>query len=497
MDRPDLTWRDIQHLCVYSAAKINPDDPDWDMTSSGRPFSYKYGFGKLDAYAYVTMARTWQLVKPQVWMDIAPVEFADAAMDGDELIGGAPIVPGGVNSSTVITREMLEEWNFEKLEHITVKVWIKHTRRGDVEVDLISPAGIRSVLASARRLDTATTGFVGWRFMTLKHWYILHLLLRNLHNADCRDRDEDPVGTWTLRVSDQSNNERGNFLGWSMTMWGSAVDPTLAEKYEIPDEPNEGHRLPPHPTSTETTKHHPKPTAHLPEDHASASGEATRPAFQTEETSGTATYTDIPTPFPDAAEEGIFNNMYNLLANQLWLIGAFGVVIIFGVGACAFFWLRKRRARRAKNAYAPIPGDNMVMRPIDRGGGAPSGTGAPGAGERTAGGTRELYDAFGVGSDEEDEEQDVDENTALTGGAARRFGQSAAPLAYHDGFLDDGGAPTARTAPAPYRDEEPEPTAATVALSSRQSPVREGSEGSGDGSWQDAGADHQAAPLRP
>jgi kexin len=158
---------------VYSGAKINPEDPDWELTARGRPFSYKYGFGKLDAYAYVTMARTWELVKPQIWMDIATVELADAAMEDGELIGGEPIVPGGVNSSTVVTQAMLEDWNFEKLEHITIKVWIKHTRRGDVEVELISPVGIKSVLASARRLDGATTGFVGWTFMTLKHWCVL------------------------------------------------------------------------------------------------------------------------------------------------------------------------------------------------------------------------------------------------------------------------------------------------------------------------------------
>jgi kexin len=119
------------------------------------------------------MARTWELVKPQVWMDIATVELADAAMEDGELIGGEPIVPGGVNSSTVVTQAMLEDWNFEKLEHITIKVWIKHTRRGDVEVELISPVGIKSVLASARRMDTAKTGFVGWTFMTLKHWFVL------------------------------------------------------------------------------------------------------------------------------------------------------------------------------------------------------------------------------------------------------------------------------------------------------------------------------------
>ena len=140
------------------------------MTASGRKFSYKYGYGKIDAYALVHIAKTWELVKPQVWMALPTIEFEDAGMDGDVMTGGQPIVEGGVRSKTTITKEMLEENNLEKLEHVTVKVWISHTRRGDVEVQLISPAGVKSVLGSRRPGDTADTGYPGWTFMTLKHW---------------------------------------------------------------------------------------------------------------------------------------------------------------------------------------------------------------------------------------------------------------------------------------------------------------------------------------
>jgi kexin len=178
--RPDLTWRDIQHLCVYSAAEINPDDDDWEVTATGRKFSYRYGYGKLDAYAYVHMARNWNLVKPQVWIELPTVELANAEMIDGVMSGGEPIVAGGVKSTMTITNEMLTDHNFEKLEHVTVKVWVSHTRRGDVEIELISPAGIRSVLATARKNDDHTTGFVGWTFMTLKHWYVRQLYLLSL-----------------------------------------------------------------------------------------------------------------------------------------------------------------------------------------------------------------------------------------------------------------------------------------------------------------------------
>ncbi|KAJ3501521.1 hypothetical protein NLJ89_g9299 [Agrocybe chaxingu] len=211
--RPDLTWRDIQHLCVNTARKINPDDPDWERTASGRMFSYKYGYGALDAYAFVTAAQKWTNVKPQAWIHTETIRVGDGKMDvlkhkKYRYHGGIPIPADGVESKMTITKEMMQEHNLETLEHIDVRVWINHSKRGDVEVSIISPHGIRSVLAGTREWDEATTGFPGWRFMTIKHW------------------GEDPVGEWVLKVNDQKDPEHnGTFLGWNMALWGSAIDP--------------------------------------------------------------------------------------------------------------------------------------------------------------------------------------------------------------------------------------------------------------------------------
>ena len=37
-------------------------------TASGRLYSYKYGYGVLDAYAFVNAAQNWELVKLQFWV---------------------------------------------------------------------------------------------------------------------------------------------------------------------------------------------------------------------------------------------------------------------------------------------------------------------------------------------------------------------------------------------------------------------------------------------
>jgi len=98
-------------------------------------------------------------------------------MKKHEYEGGEPIGPHGNKNAIEITKEMILANNLETLEHIDVRVWINHTRRGDVEVELISPNGIKSVLAQARKRDDSKTGFPGWRFMTIKHWYVCDLVV--------------------------------------------------------------------------------------------------------------------------------------------------------------------------------------------------------------------------------------------------------------------------------------------------------------------------------
>jgi kexin len=166
-----LTWRDIQHLCIETARIVNPDDPDWEPTHQGRPYSYKYGYGALDAFAYVTAAQKWNLVKPQAWFQTPTIQIANGTMNKDgDMDGGEKIGPGGVRNTMLITQDMLEENNFEGLEHINVQVWISHTRRGDVEVEVVSPNGIRSILGGMRKSDRADSGYPGWLFMSVKHW---------------------------------------------------------------------------------------------------------------------------------------------------------------------------------------------------------------------------------------------------------------------------------------------------------------------------------------
>lgn len=159
--RPDLTWRDLQYLTLETAVPMNEDDPDWKLTAIGKKFNHKYGYGKIDAWAIVQAAKDYKLVKPQAWYN-SPVLTVMAPI---------PEGPKGLQTHIEITADEIKSANLARLEHVTVTVNAVHDLRGDMSVDLISPKGIVSHLATNRKFDRSKAGYKDWTFMSVKHWY--------------------------------------------------------------------------------------------------------------------------------------------------------------------------------------------------------------------------------------------------------------------------------------------------------------------------------------
>ncbi|KAJ3105384.1 pheromone processing endoprotease [Phlyctochytrium planicorne] len=212
--RPELTWRDVQHLTLRTAIPINTADGSWEKTAAGRIFSHKFGYGKVDSVAIVETAKDWKLVNPQVnyTTEVAIVE--------------KPIPQGEGAATAFFLIEQKQVEHFLRLEHITVTVHINHTRRGDVNVKLISPLNVVSNLAVARPNDHDVNGFRNWTFMTVKHW------------------EEPLIGEWKVLVHDDENpKEVGVFNYCWITFFGEAKpanQPTIPEpptKIENPTPP--------------------------------------------------------------------------------------------------------------------------------------------------------------------------------------------------------------------------------------------------------------------
>jgi hypothetical protein len=161
MGRPDLTWRDVQHLTINSAVLFDSTDQDWQKTPAGYNYNHKYGFGTIDAYRLIQAAKKWRNVNSQTKMSL-PIQTVDMLIPDDFSLN--------VTKSVFVTSEMLFEANMTVLEHVTVTVTITHERRGDVKVILISPNNIQSVLLPGRPLDESSMGFNQWKTMTLAHW---------------------------------------------------------------------------------------------------------------------------------------------------------------------------------------------------------------------------------------------------------------------------------------------------------------------------------------
>ena len=63
---PDLTWRDVQYLIVYTSITHSLVEGEWAVNGAGLLVSHKYGFGAIDAEAIVTRGRHWINVPPQI-----------------------------------------------------------------------------------------------------------------------------------------------------------------------------------------------------------------------------------------------------------------------------------------------------------------------------------------------------------------------------------------------------------------------------------------------
>ncbi|KAI8973037.1 peptidase S8/S53 domain-containing protein [Pilobolus umbonatus] len=204
--RPELTWRDLQHLCVQTAVPVTLDDPDWKVLPSGRSYNHKFGYGKLDAYALVEAAKSHELVNKQTWMHIDGVNKKRVIPDSSNTKTKKPL-----KDIIEVTEEMVTAAGLLRLEHITATVNINHDRRGDIVIHLISPHGIQSELATRRNADRSKDGIQNWKFMSVKHW------------------EEDPVGNWTLNVYDLNNpDETGHLLNWTLSLFGE-LDPAKEE----------------------------------------------------------------------------------------------------------------------------------------------------------------------------------------------------------------------------------------------------------------------------
>ncbi|KAL8706731.1 MAG: hypothetical protein Q9201_000256 [Fulgogasparrea decipioides] len=383
--RPELTWRDLQHILVHTAVPLNEQE-DWDTTFIGKKFSHTYGYGKLDAYAIVEMARSMDLLKPQAWLNSPWQHVKHAIPQGTD----------GLISSFEITEAALKKANLERLEHVTVTMNVKHTRRGDISVELRSPTNVVSHLSVVRKLDDANVGYEDWTFSTVAHW------------------GEPGIGKWNIVVKDTVVNEHnGTFVDWKLTLWGECIEASKQELLPMPtDHDDDDHDVISASVSTaavtpgpEQTEIPANPSDHIdrPVNVKPTGGTLPKPTAASTTASASASATAAPT---EHFLPHYFPTFGVSKRTQIWIYGALAIILLFCAGLGTYFLVQSRkRIRNSRDAY-----EFDVLEDAD------AGTGLTGAasGRRPRRRAGELYDAFAGESDEEEllSESDGEERKA-------------------------------------------------------------------------------------
>lgn len=202
---PNLTWRDVKHIFITTARQVDADkkpvivsikgddyiaEPAWTTNAAGYKFHNQYGFGMVDAYKAVDIAKSYTSSLGTFTSEESELkEFKeDEGKIPDNTIEGK-------SDSIVIAQNLT-------IEAVQITVSAEHNWLGDLSVELTSPSGTRSVLF------TLHNGFYsGDDLMNM-------VLLSNAFYG------EKSSGSWTIKVVDGFYGYFGKLTNWKITVYG-------------------------------------------------------------------------------------------------------------------------------------------------------------------------------------------------------------------------------------------------------------------------------------
>jgi len=202
---PNLGYRDVQEILVY--ASTHPEVQDWKTNGAsnfnlgGLQFNDKAGFGLVDAYSAVRLAETWTKVSTavnEVSASARKFGLTDAIPDGT---GAAYTRSFTIDSAMTV-------------EHVELGVDLRHTRLGDLIIELTSPNGTVSTLMNRPTVnaeqpfglsgtDSGVPTHLLWDFSSVQFW------------------GEEASGSWTVSVRDVRAEETGTLSSLSLRVYGA------------------------------------------------------------------------------------------------------------------------------------------------------------------------------------------------------------------------------------------------------------------------------------
>jgi len=183
----DLGWREVQDILIRTARRVDPRDSDWRRNGAGWWFNHKYGAGLVDATAAVQAAEQMQRLGGRHTVRRLQSRLYRRIPDNDA-------------RGLTVSFDLSGEDNLQ-VEHVQFKVSVRHGFRGDLRYELVSPSGMKSVVAARPR--DARRDLLDWTFMTLRHW------------------GESSAGTWKLVIRDVDAQIEGTLESAELAVHGT------------------------------------------------------------------------------------------------------------------------------------------------------------------------------------------------------------------------------------------------------------------------------------
>ena len=207
-----LTWRDIKLILAATARKVDAQDDGWEegalkygSTSERYHHNYEYGFGLVDAKAAVDMAMGWTN---------APA-FREIEVSSNNLNLSIPDDTGGEYPTTV-TASLTVDPHVGFVEYVHVRADLKHASFRDLQIELVSPGGVVSVLSPSLE-------GVSFAFAFGKPWD------GTFQFGSAKHLGENGAGEWTLRITDRIKSNVGTLRSWGITLYGHGDGPGIPE----------------------------------------------------------------------------------------------------------------------------------------------------------------------------------------------------------------------------------------------------------------------------
>ncbi len=201
---PNLGWRDVRHIMLTTADQIDASrassslnlsngtlttEPGWQTNSAGNKYHNWYGFGRINANSAVSAVGSYGSNLPAQQTKYQTSGTLNQA------------IPDNSNTGT---SHILSVSEAEKLtvESVQIKLMLSHQYLSDLQIQLTSPSGMKSVLMTPR--NGMGTSISNKEMVLLSQAFY----------------GENSLGDWKLEVFDTNDGDTGTLHSWSMTIYG-------------------------------------------------------------------------------------------------------------------------------------------------------------------------------------------------------------------------------------------------------------------------------------